>query len=348
MKAITMCIALAVLLFACSKEESNDVSSFSGSEPEMLKAPKPHVTTTSPSLVTSKTATSGGNAASTGAPVTARGICYATTHNPTISNQTISSGSGYGTYTSIISDLPGNSQYYVRAFVVKNSITYYGSEVSLVTLGDYGSVTDIDGNTYNTITIGTQVWTVENLRTTKYRDGTPIPNVADNAAWAGLTTGAYCNYNNDTANAAIYGRLYNWSAATDTHNIAPAGFHLPSQAEWDVLRNYLGGLNVAGSKVKEAGLAHWFSPNTGADNSSGFTALPGGARYYNYSTGGSFFSHLGYNGVWWTSTTSGSNPDNAMFIETNYDDILMYRSSFLGGFGYYDKRTGYSIRLIKD
>jgi len=143
------------------------------------------------------------------------------------------------------------------------------------------AVTDIDGNVYHIVTIGTQVWMVENLKTTKFRDGSSIPNVTDAEEWVGhgeLHSGAYCNYDNTAANSNTYGSLYNWYAVVDERNICPTGWHIPSEAEWATLIAYLGGQDVAGGKMKEAGTAHWSTPNTGASNSSGFTALPGGSR----------------------------------------------------------------------
>ena len=150
-----------------------------------------------------------------------------------------------------------------------------------------GTVTDIDGNTYQTVKIGDQWWMAENLKVTCYRNGDAIPNITDGTTWASLSTGAYCEYNNDINNVATYGRLYNWYAVTDSRNIAPAGWHVPSDAEWKQLEMYLGMSQSEadatgwrgtdeGGKLKEVGTMHWNSPNTGATNESGFTALPGG------------------------------------------------------------------------
>lgn len=353
MKKILMSILAVILITACTKEDLE--------LQELANAPVAAggassgsaVTTKSAVIITSVSATTGGNVSNSGGGIntTERGVVYNTSPNPTTSNNKVQSGSGSGDFTSTLTGLSGSTTYYVRAYAVKSTGTTYGIQVTFTTLTNFGTITDIDGNVYNTITIGSQVWTAENLKTTKYRDGTSIPNVTDNADWAALTTGAYSNYNNDTANASVYGRLYNWYAATDAHNIAPAGWHIASYSEWATLVTYLGGDNIAGGKAKESGFAHWLSPNTGADNGGGFSALPAGARYYTYplnnNPASSYFAHLGYNGDWWTSTSS-SNPDNASFRETEYNSARMYRSSYLGGIGYYDKRTGYSLRLIKD
>jgi len=201
---------------------------------------------------------------------------------------------------------------------------------------DCGTITDIDGNVYQTITIGSQVWMMENLKVTHYRNGDPIPNERDNTAWAGLSTGAYCNYVNDEHNVATYGRLYNWYSVDDSRNIAPEGWHVPTDAEWQILVNYLGGGAVAGGKMKEAGTAHWNSPNTGATNESGFTGLPG--EYRNYL--GSFSSPMGNNAFFWSSTDDEGSA-MAWFRSLHFD---------AGAIGQliYGKQSGFSVRCVKD
>jgi len=197
-----------------------------------------------------------------------------------------------------------------------------------------GTVTDIDGNTYQTVKIGNQWWIAENLKVTHYRNGDVIPNVTDNTAWSNLTTGAYCELDNYSANVETFGRLYNWYTVNDNRNIAPEGWHVPTDAEWTTLTTYLGGESVAGGKMKEAGTTYWSSPNTGADNESGFSALPGGYRSANGT-----YSSIGSNGFWWSATES-----------SRY--LAWYRS-----LGYYDsgvdrygssKRYGFSVRCVGD
>ena len=154
-----------------------------------------------------------------------------------------------------------------------------------------GTITDVDNNLYNTVKIGTQVWMAENLKTTKYNDGTSIPNVTDNTVWSALITGAYCDYNNTPSISTTYGRMYNGYsvdnniatkvASNGGKNVCPTGWHVPSNAEWITLTSYLGGESVAGGKLKETGTMHWLTPNSGATNESGFTALAGGRRSYN-------------------------------------------------------------------
>ena len=239
----------------------------------------PTLTTTAISAVTTTTATSGGNISSDGgSAVTARGICWATTQNPTVANSITTDGSASGTFTSNLTGLTPGTAYYIRAYATNSIGTVYGTQVifSTATLSG-GTVVDIDGNVYNTVTIGTQVWMVENLKTTKYRNGDAIPNVTGNASWVALSTGAYCWYNNDAATyKATYGALYNWYAVGDSRNIAPSGWHVATDSEWTTLSTFLGGESIAGDKLKEIGTSHWLSPNTGATNSNGFTAFPGG------------------------------------------------------------------------
>jgi len=207
---------------------------------------------------------------------------------------------------------------------------------------DNNTVTDIDGNVYHTVTIGTQVWMVENLKTTRYRDGSAIPKINDSATWSNLTTGAYCDYSNIPGNSTTYGRLYNWYVINDSRNIAPAGWHVPTDGEWDIMEKYLdntvdttatglAGTDIGG-KLKETGTTHWASPNTGATNSSGFTALPGGFR------SGVFFG-FGSNACWWSATES--TVTNAWDRYLSSDNAKVDRGS-------YGKIDGYSIRCIKD
>jgi len=201
------------------------------------------------------------------------------------------------------------------------------------------TVRDTDGNVYHTITIGSQVWMVENLKTTHYRDGTPIVNASDSSSWVNNTDGAYCDYNNTLSNSSIYGRLYNWYAATNSHNICPKGWHVPSEAEWSTLFTYLGGVSVAGGKLKETGTAHWTNPNAGATNESGFSALPGGFRSGNGKLfSGKFFS-LGQYGVWWSQTEQ--NTGNA------WDFNITYTISYIESNDNAES-DGYSVRCVKD
>ena len=173
-------------------------------------------------------------------------------------------------------------------------------------------IDDVD----NYVTIGTQVWMVDNLKTTKFRNGDIIPNVTDKTAWKELKTGAWCYYDNNPANGAIYGKLYNWYAVNDPRGLAPKGWHIATDAEWTTLINYLGGESVAGGKLKEIGLAHWASTNTGATNETGFSAVPGGCRDYH----GTFYDIGGY-GYWWSSTEYGTH--NAWYWSMHYTESTL-------------------------
>ena len=196
----------------------------------------------------------------------------------------------------------------------------------------YGSVTDIDGNVYKTIQIGTQTWMAENLKTTKYNDGTSIPLVTGGTAWANLSTPGYCWYNNDAATyKAVYGGLYNWYTV-NTGKLCPQGWHMSSYDEWTTLATYLGGESVADGKLRETGTTHWQSPNTGATNESGFTALPGGLRFFDGVYG------IRSSGCWWSST------------EYNVSGAWNRYQGNVGDVGYSTslKQVGLSVRCLKN
>lgn len=210
-------------------------------------------------------------------------------------------------------------------------------------------VTDIDGNQYNTVIIGTQEWMKENLQVSKYSDGTPIPQVTDPIAWSNLTTGAWCYYNNDPSLGSTYGKMYNWYAVAgiwqaesspptpaeiaSRKSLAPSDWNVPSVADWSLLFNYLEGNSVAGGKMKEAGLNHWLDPNTDATNSSGFTGLPGGYRPTN-----TLGQNLTGTGHWWCSDYLA--PFAANFFQLSWISGAVVNSTF-------DTRTGISVRWVK-
>jgi uncharacterized protein (TIGR02145 family) len=295
----------------------------------------PILTTAAVSGVTETTATSGGFIyLDGGAPVTIRGVCWRTDSIPTVSDSKTIDGFGVGGFTSAIASLAPGTLYYVRAYAINSAGTGYGGIAPFRTVDSSGTVIDIDGNIYATVKIGDQWWMAENLKVTHYRNGNEIPNVTDTSEWRGLFTGAYCNYDNNPANAAVYGHLYNWYAAHGSGIIAPAGWHVPTDDEWQTLADYLGDIATAGGKLKEAGTAHWTSPNTGATNETRFTALPGGVRFDD----GSFLDiHLGT--AFWAVT---QNADHGAFYRSlNYDDAEFLRD-------FWPLRDGVSIRCIKD
>ncbi len=199
---------------------------------------------------------------------------------------------------------------------------------------DNTTVTDIDGNVYNTITIGTQVWMGENLKVTKYRNGEAIPYITDNIEWSGLITGAFSNYSNSAASSNSYGRLYNWYAISDSRKLCPTGWHIPTDSEWEILTIYLAGEFTAGGKLKEASTVFWQSPNTGATNETGFGALPGGFRSFT----GEFLS-IGENARLWSSTEAGAS--TAWYRSMSNLDASLTRLSN-------DKHLGFSVRCLKD
>ncbi|MFZ4544061.1 MAG: fibrobacter succinogenes major paralogous domain-containing protein [Saprospiraceae bacterium] len=201
----------------------------------------------------------------------------------------------------------------------------------------YGTVRDNDGNNVKTITIGTQTWTAENLRSTRFRNGDPIPQISGNTEWKQMSSAACCTYDNttDKNKIATNGRLYNWFAVSDVRNMAPPGWHVATDAEYALLSTVLAGDKKSGGALKETGPTHWTNPNTGATNSSGFTALPGGRREFGDGT----FINNGYNGFYWTS--SAYNPDYSWYRFFNYNDTEMVRANF-------HKQYGFAVRCVKD
>jgi uncharacterized protein (TIGR02145 family) len=202
-------------------------------------------------------------------------------------------------------------------------------------------LTDCDGNIYETVTIGDQVWMAENLKTTKYNDCTPIPLVTDNTSWATLTSPGYCWYNNDAATyKATYGALYNWysvdPASNGDKNVCPTGWHVPNDVDWVTLITYLGGESIAGNSLKEIGTTHWQAPNEGATNESGFTALPGGYRNLN----GVLFYEIGNDGYWWSASEYSS--------ATAWSQHMYWGNSNAYWYPLYDKHDGFSIRCLKN
>ena len=313
----------------------------------------PVLTTTAVSNITQTAASCGGNITSDGgATITTRGVCWSASQNPTITDSKTSDGTGAGSFTSNITGLIDGTIYYIRAYATNSAGIGYGSAISFTTQGGTGTLTYIDGNVYHTVTIGTQVWMLENLKTTKYRDGTNIPNITDNTAWGYLTTGAYSDSDNTPSNSATYGRLYNWYAVTDAHNICPTGWHIPTDTEWTVLENYLiandynyNGTTTGNNYAKSlAATTNWeYSTTIGAvgntdyptyRNKTGFTALPGGYRVVD----GTFYS-IGYSGSWWSSTEHGVIYAWYRYMNHSYACVIR--------FNFY-KSYGLSVRCVRD
>jgi uncharacterized protein (TIGR02145 family) len=301
----------------------------------------PTVTTKSVSPISSTEASSGGNVTSDGgAIVNARGVCWKTNPNPTIDDNKTSNGTGLGLYISSLSNLTPNTNYYVRAYATNSMGTSYGEQVTFKTTE---SIVDVDGNLYNTVIIGSQVWLKENLMTKKLNDNTVISNITDNVEWSTLTTPGYCFYtNNETNYKNVYGALYNWNAVK-TGLLCPTGWHVPIESELHTLILYLDAnavlsnieSSIAGGILKESGTTYWNYPNTGATNESGFSARPGGNRK---ATDGTYYLMNTY-GYWWSQTESDGSHAWSRGMVLNSAQVIR---------GPADKRSGLSVRCIKD
>lgn len=307
----------------------------------------PVLSTTAITDITQTTAKSGGNITSDGgATVTVRGVCWSTNQTPTISDNKTTDGTGAGNFVSSISGLTANTTYYVRAYATNSNGTAYGSAMSFTT--QEGTFTDPrDGKVYQTVVIRNQVWMAENLA--YLPSVNMVADGSEDAAGSYYYVYGYDGTNvadaKATDNYATYGVLYNWTAAMDgeassttnpsgIQGVCPAGWHLPSEAEWTELTNYLGGTGVAGGKLKETGTTHWNTPNTGATNETGFTALPGGYRDY----GGAFYGFGSY-GFWWSAT--GNDATDAWSCFVNFSNGLVI---ILGN----SKEVGISVRCVRD
>lgn len=320
-------------------------------------ATAPTVSTLSLSNITETSAQSGGDVTSDGGEtVTARGVCWSTSSSPTTSDNFTTDGTGTGSFTSDISGLSPLTTYYVRAYATNSIGTSYGNELNFLTSSEL--ISDYDGNYYQTVVIGDQTWMAENLKSIHYADGTVIPLVESTAMWDALSDSdkAYCWNNNNSSTGNTYGALYTWATAMNgtgssvanpsgVQGVCPSGWHLPSNSEWKQLEMYLGmseaeadkegwrGTNEGG-KLKETGTTYWNSPNTGATNSSGFTALPGGNRY-DYGT----FFNVGSIALFWTTTEYNSSGAWARSLSYNIAEV--YR-------GNYYKSNGFSVRCVRD
>jgi uncharacterized protein (TIGR02145 family) len=328
---------------------TNSVGTAYGNEISLTTNPK--ISTNRASIITQTTATSGGSISNDGAPsVTSRGVCWASFTNPTIDDNHTVDGTGTGDFISNLTGLTINTRYYIRAYYTTSEGTIYGNQVFFATKGESGTVSDIDGNNYSTIMIGTQTWMAENLKTTKYNNGdiigTTIP--ADKNISGESTPKYQWAFEGNESNAAEYGRLYTWYTVTDARKICPTGWHMSSDEEWHALVLYLDPdavlsgteSNMAGGKLKETGTVHWWSPNQGATNETGFSARAGGFRA---SIGVFMFQKM--DGNWWSSTESNTirawvrwissmGPgDKSISLIDRHDDDKMY---------------GMTVRCLKD
>jgi uncharacterized protein (TIGR02145 family) len=219
----------------------------------------------------------------------------------------------------------------------KNLLTYLLVSIHLFLAGcQQNTVRDIEGNRYRTIEIGDQLWMAENLKTTRYNDGTPIPNVTGYEDWAALETAAYCWYNNDSTHASKYGALYNWYVV-ESGEVCPEGWHVPTNEDWNKLSALTEEPFQAAGHLKAAGTDHWRSPNSGASNTTGFTALPGGYRSYNGT-----FNLLRASGYWWSSTEGIYYGAPRVIFRTMQHDNTGFHQDIC------EKNNGFSIRCLKN
>jgi uncharacterized protein (TIGR02145 family) len=296
----------------------------------------PTITTTIPTLITANTASSGGIITDVnGLTITERGVVWSRIIQPQTQcnycDRTIDGG-GAGSFTSAVTGLGENITYYLKAYIkIANYGEIYGNEIAFTTL---------NYQTQN-ITICNQIWMQKNLNTSHYRNGDVIPQVTDQAQWEALTSGAWCYYNNDPSTGAVYGKLYNWYAMTDSRGLAPTGYHIPTETEIQAQTLCFGNNSGYGGKLKETGTTHWISPNTGATNETGFTALPGGRRG-NAGPGFPGFQKLGTDGDFWL-TSGGSGWPLGLLSLGNSSSI-----AWISGIGNANKNSGYSVRCIKD
>ncbi len=301
----------------------------------------PEVITVDISLITPVSASCNGLVTLTGnSEIAEKGVCWSELQLPSVSDNKYaeyphsSSKSFTGTLTGLIS----NTTYFVRAYAISSTGTAYGNELSFKTpedhSGETGIVYDADGNQYKTIGIGSQIWMAENLKTTRYNDGTEVPLANCARIWTAIFSPGYCWFNNEELKyKETYGALYNWYTV-NTGKLCPSGWHVPGFSEWTTMESFLGGSNLAGGKLKEEGNVNWRDPNTGATNESGFTALPAG-----YRGDQGFFLNVGESIFFWTS--SWATKDNA-YIRT-----LTNTSGEINS-GEMNVTYGAYIRCIKD
>jgi uncharacterized protein (TIGR02145 family) len=308
----------------------------------------PTLTTTAVTGITTNSAISGGTiTADGGGAITARGLVWSTSQNPTITLTTkTSDGTGTGSYTSNLTNLAQNTTYYIRAYATNSAGTTYGNQISITSLIPAQlTITDIDGNNYQTITINNQVWTTTNLNVSRYRNGDVIPQVTDPTQWSALTTGAWCYYNNDPANGPIYGKLYNWYAVNDPRGLAPTGYHIPAYIEWNRMTSICNGSNngCAAPFLKECGTAHWITDGCIVNYFNNFKALPGGYRFdYGICDNCTYFNNIGKNGYWWCSTGEfNTTPIIPACISISYNSPGINLPNT-------PQRFGLSIRCVKD
>lgn len=269
------------------------------------------------------------------------GMCWSLNPDPTIESGTVwgNSSDEEDGFSTQLKELLPDTTIYARAVAFYDGIAIYGNVISFETKGGtIGAVTDIDGNVYHTVIIGEQVWMVENLKTRRYRNGDHITNITSVSQWSTLTAGAYCYYDNDLNNTHVYGNLYNWYAVNDSRNIAPVGWHVATDADWNTLITYwiqVTNYTFIGSILREESGDFWLGWNNQCEastNESNFTALPGGKLDING------FDDMNQQGYWWSSTEY--YPAYPYFWSINCDDYVVRGND--------QKTTGLTVRCVKD
>jgi uncharacterized protein (TIGR02145 family) len=288
------------------------------------------------------------------------GICWSTAPNPIASGFHAQGvfNTGSTVFTSTLSPLMANTTYYVRAYAKDASGTVYGAQMSFTTLNMVGStgggLIDVENQSYGSVVINGKEWMRKNLEVSKYKNGDLIPQVTDVAQWDALTTGAWCYYENDSANGPVYGKLYNWYAINDSRGLAPTGWHIATDADWTSLNDYLGGANVAGKKLKDnTTTSTWDVTTNSATNESGFSGLPGGAGYLNYHLPApttppvtpplsDLFKGKTKVTYWWSATTTGSTAADLVWVRNiNSSSDQLVRSGVI-------KSSALSVRCVKN
>jgi uncharacterized protein (TIGR02145 family) len=273
-----------------------------------------------------------------GSPILKKGVCWSTSPNPTMDNFKTEDGSGSNSYNSLVSNLSPNVKYYIRPYASNAIGIKYGPELILTMIINVipsQNVTDASGNIYNTVVIGNQTWMAKNLVTTKYQNGQTIPLITNTALWTAASSGAYCDFLNDINSSNAYGHLYNYFAVSDSRNICPVGYHVPSKQEWETLLSYIGG-NTSGALLKETGTTYWAIGN--GTNLTGFSARSAswrsqdGGFYYSLRTGGAYF---------WSSTND--TPKNPWVFSINSETTAKISQDF-----YFETAAGASIRCLKN
>ncbi len=295
-------LSIGFIFYNCSEDNTND---------NLL----PIVSTAEITGITQISALCGGIIISdAGATIIERGVCWSTNQTPDIIDDKTIDGSGAGSFTSTLIGLKPDSTYYVRAYATNIHGTGYGSTMSLTTYS-YGSVSDVEGNYYKTLNLGNQEWMIENLKVTRYRNSEAITILMDNTLWSNAISGAYCNYDNLGSNGDQYGRLYNWFAITDSRNVCPQGWHIPSKAEITLLQNNFSDEQLSQIEFFENG---------------------GGNRQLDGS-----FVVFGEGYFWTVDKCEDANPASGNWAWGFWNDEL--KTEFSGG-----KNHGFSIRCVKD